>query len=207
MQELATLKPQQPHKKRAVEEEAAAPVVSSQNSTRRQTKNTDAMTKLVLANSQRIRALEGCVLETFKIKAEHPLTEALLLEGQKYYAQTQEQGKGHNLGSPSKYIWRALLRWVAQNSRSQDNQNIVINEYLNHWKEFTDGRNPTFSIQMRLCKVQKCFDKAFKKLILCVDLGPVADAARSAILATGATAFEGTAPAGNLERELQKTLK
>ena len=60
---------------------------------------------------------------------------------------------------------------------------------------------------MRHCKVVKAYDKEWKKLILCVDLGPQADAVRASVLQTGSTAYDGSAPAGAMERQIQKSVK
>ena len=163
--------------------------------------------KLLLNNTQRLSILEGCLLETFKIPASHAMTKVMLDEAARYSQRTQELGKGHKLGAPSKYVWRALCRWILKETKDPDPPHLPVKNYLEQWEAHAKGQNPTFSIQMRHCKVVKAYDKEWTKLILCVHLGPLADVVRASVSQTGSTAFEGCAPAGAMERQIQKSLK
>ena len=82
-----------------------------------------------------------------------------------------------------------------RSSRAEDQAHQTIKDYLHQWTEHSAGKNPAFSILMRQCKVQNVVDKDSKKWMICMDLGEVADAVRSAVIATGAMVFEGAAPA------------
>ena len=191
-------------KKRRNEDEM---MVDLSQPTRQGGKYSELMMKMLLNNTQRIRTLEGCLLETYKVPANHPMIKGMSEEASRYSAQTQELGRGHNLGPPSKYVWRSMLRWITTNAAQAAPEKAKIDEYMNAWNECNQNRNPSFSIQMRHCKVAKAYDKEFKKLTLCIDLGPLADAVRTSLLQAKFVPFEGSAPPGVMERQLQARLK
>ena len=172
-----------------------------------QAKNdSELMMKLLLNNTQRIRVIEGCLLETYRAPSNHPLIQAMITEARRYAQRTQELGKGHDLGPPTKYVWRAMLRWISENAGRSD-EKLVVDEYLAAWAEFSAGRNSNFSVMMRHCKVLKAFDKDVKKIVLCIDLGGLADAVRASLVAAKFIPLEGSAPPGAMERQLQAKLK
>ena len=97
---------------------------------------------------------------------------------------------------------------MVQHGEKENKTTQILAQYLENWDAYNKSSSTVdFRIQMRHCKLSRCYDKESRKLTICVDRGEVYEASRRALLATGATLFEGAAPLSNLERELQRQLK
>ena len=81
--------------------------------------------KQLLFVSQGSRALQGAVVVTFQLLAEHALTVALRDEGRRYAEQCRSKGRNHNLGPSHHHVFLELLEQLATSDVGAKNREIL----------------------------------------------------------------------------------
>lgn len=157
------------------------------------------LVKTGLKNLQDVRELQAAVFKVVHVRADDPLIKAALAATKDYTEQARAAGRGHGLGEPHVWVWRALV--TTATPEGADKQ--IVEEHC------AASSDPVQLSKLILgCCLHKAFDKGFMKVFLSVhsSLEPVMNIIIKDLEKRGGQLKLGLAPKGGMERELQEAL-
>ena len=163
--------------------------------------------KLLIAKShlnlhQRMREVEGCVLDVGLGPSEETIFEIIRAEGVRYEAATRKAGKGHGLGPPAIHAYLAILEHL-----QEANVGKKSNDDATAFYQDDEAATPEIlSDKVRVFRTAKCFDKTRAKIIVCVTEPARRQLVKEALVQCGVVWVSGRAPPGAMEDEFEKYL-
>ena len=177
------------------------------------------LAKLSLSNAMQIRALRSILLEVHQVPAANPYIQEAMQATKKYAEAAKEMSpkdKEERLGLPHIHVWNALLavatRNLEQRAKEQDPSHqeslAVLLEYASKYQE--QGWKAIHH-EVKYARVQKNFRPELKRLEINLMESSPSDKVWAIIKADlrrdqGVRELPGVAPAGDLERQLQRFL-
>ena len=151
-------------------------------------------------------------MDTIILAKTSPMIMAMSKAGEDYQEACKTQGKGHDLGPPTLWQFKALLDAIVNEMTSEQNQRFkpaTAAALTSYTKEYEEMEEETAHLQVRTCKLSDMYDKNMKRLELSILSLPCRGALLQAIKdLEGKKAVQiGKAPNGGMEVALQQSLE
>lgn len=185
----------------------------------------ETLTKLVLNNTQQVRALVSCLHLTFLCPRSADYVKAGLFAGTQYQEQVRAEGKQHQRGPPHTHIFLASIEVLAERTEVSSSDRELITKVI----QVLNMQSPDLAKQAILHYTIKdaYFDQSdetatrYSKITMAIDpllalpieppvIGLATefrDSIKRALLATGGIQKFGPAPKGQLERTIEQRLR
>ena len=167
--------------------------------------------KLSLSNALRIRCLQSIVLQVLKVPTETQYIKA----GMEATAQWTQQAKGlsqepkeDTIGIPHVHLFNALIKVLKERKADHQPTQQAITDYVT---QMQSGGWRAAHAQIPYCRIQRNYDKEFKRLEWNANAGTPSANIMALIVedlktVKGTKQLPGIPPAGDLERKIQTWL-
>lgn len=164
------------------------------------------LAKVACSQAQAIREDQSVLYDTVLIPAKMGMVEAVKASTQKWSEMVQKDGKGHKHGPPHIPAFTAAIEWLCEQDVGARNKATLLG-YCTILAQMSPLEK---SIKVRAFRILKCYQQDYKKVTMALQGGEEELKVRLAILSSleqlQGEVKQGRAPAGALERAVQKAL-
>ena len=162
------------------------------------------MVKSHLSLHQRVRELEGILLDVGLGDSSLETFQALKSAAQTYDQTVKSEGKGHKRGPPAIYGYMALMKMLA----STEGAGMATKQTaMKLAEEDTALAVEELCEKVMMCKTASCYDQSRKKLVMHIACPERRQTLKQGLTQLGLTFCLSKAPAGAMEDELEKFLQ
>ena len=160
--------------------------------------------KATLGAMQRLRELEGTILETGLVASDSRLVTGMKEEGAQYSKACQEAGRGHTLGPPHVH---SFLRLIDETVACLQEESELLTPIKEMQAKLAEQEIGTIAANIRACKVARCYRAETAKIIFAIRTPAQHMLVRGALEEAAVRWTMGKAPASSQEDELSKWLE
>jgi len=164
-------------------------------------------TKAVLKTMQASRALASTVYETFLVRKDSPVIQAIMEAGRKYARACREKGPTHEFGPPHFHLFDAFMEAMGKQEEGMGDLAIQLKTFA---AESAQSDQDEMHMRIRYFRLTKTYGDVLMRLQLA--WGPMTGPPKQIVVAKalkrlGAVQKYGQEPAGHLENSLQEILE
>ena len=164
-------------------------------------------TKAVLKTMQASRALASTVYETFLVRKDSQVIQAIMEAGRKYARACREKGPTHEFGPPHFHLFDAFMEAMGKQEEGMGDLAIQLKTFA---AESAQSDQDEMHMRIRYFRLTKTYGDVLMRLQFA--WGPMMEPAKQVVMAKalkrlGAVQKFGQEPAGHLENSLQEILE